>query len=212
MPIFYKEGKAIFFVHIPKTAGRTIESRFQASGYQLSYIDMDGQGLNRFHLCSPQHMDASQYTRIFDLSTFEIVFAVVRDPISRLKSEVAMRLQANFQNKVDQNDQWVLDAFERYQANSYVYDNHLKPQSEFIVPGVQVFRLEDGVESILSLLESKCPGLRLAPGDEHVGSRKEKSGFLSADVKFSDSVSERVREFYLSDYRRFYPELVRSSP
>lgn len=207
MPIFLKGGKAIFFAHIPKTGGSTIEWKFTKSEYDVSYLDMEAAGLNRFRLCSPQHMDASQYTRILDLSRFEFMFAVVREPISRLKSELGMRLQTGFQNRIEQNDQWVLDGFKRYQTDGYVYDNHLRPQSEFIVPGFEVFRLEDGLNTIFSSLQSKH-GVSLVAGDAQLRSRKEKSGFASADIELSDDVISRVKDFYVADYERYYPHLL----
>jgi len=208
MPIFLKEGQAIFFVHVPKTGGRTIESRFMKSDYQLAYIDMEPTGLNRFRLCSPQHMDANQYTRLFDLSAFDFMFAVVREPVSRLKSELAMHLQIGFRNDVAQNDQWVLDGLKRYRENPYVYDNHLRPQSEFIVPGIDVMKFEDGFDTIFSSIQSQHIGISLVPGDTRIGSRVEKSGFDSADVELSGSVVERVKDFYIADYRRYYPHLI----
>ncbi len=208
MPIFFKAGRAIFFAHIPKTGGSTIEWKFMKSDYELSYLDMDAAGLNRFRLCSPQHMDASQYARIFDLSKFDFMFAVVREPISRLKSEMAMRLQTDFQNDTAENDQWVLDGFKRYETNGYVYDNHLRPQSEFIIPGVEVFRFEDGFDTIFSSLEGKHPGLSIVPDNAHIRSRIERSGFSSSDVKLSDDVIKRVKDFYIADYERYYPDLI----
>ncbi|MCK6370198.1 MAG: sulfotransferase family protein [Gammaproteobacteria bacterium] len=208
MPVFVKGGTSILFVHIPKTGGRTIESKFQDSGYQLSYIDMEAEGLNRLRWCSPQHMDSSQYIRILDLSKFAFMFAVVREPVSRLKSELGMHLQQNFRNSVEQNDQWVMDALAGYQANPYLYDNHLRPQYEFIAPGVAVFRFEEGLDAILAEVERRHPDISLVPGHARIGSRAERSGFSSSEIALSEDVTRRIRAFYAADYERYYPDLL----
>lgn len=208
MPVFSKDGKVVLFVHVPKTGGRTIESRFQASGFALSYIDMEAGGLNRIRLCSPQHMDAAQYSRIFDLPRFDFMFAVVREPVSRLKSELGMHLQQNFRNSVEQNDQWVMDALAGYQANPYLYDNHLRPQYEFIAPGVAVFRFEEGLDAILAEVERRHPDISLVPGHARIGSRAERSGFSSSEIALSEGVTRRIRAFYAADYERYYPDLL----
>jgi len=208
MPVFSKDGNVVFFVHVPKTGGRTIEARFQASGFRLSYIDMEAGGLNCVRLCSPQHMDAAQYTRIFDLSKFDFMFAVVREPLSRLKSELGMHLQHNFRNSVTQNDKWVLEALTGYQANPYLYDNHLRPQYEFIAPGVDVFRFEDGLDSILAEVQRRNSDISLVPGNTRIGSREERSGFSSSEIALSENMTQRIREFYAADYERYYPDLI----
>ena len=207
MPIFFKEDRAILFVHIPKTGGTSIERKFMESGFQLAHIDR-GVDFNRHRICSPQHMDAGQYPLILDLESFSFRFAVVREPLSRLKSELAMRLAQGFRNDVDENDEWVLDGLRRYENDSYVFDNHLKPQSDFIVDGVCVYRFEDGIESILAAITRELPWVSLTPGVLHAMSRQKKSGFASEDVRLSGPVIDEIKGFYRRDYEAYYPRLL----
>ena len=145
MPVFFRDGRRVLFIHVPKCGGSYVEALFRANGFGVAYRDTGSKPgkLNEVRQCSPQHMHAPILETLFRIEAFDYVFAVVRNPTSRLVSEFRMRhrersLEANI-------DRWVKNTLSTYRRNPFVYDNHVRPQHEFIVSGCQVFRLEDGL-------------------------------------------------------------------
>jgi Sulfotransferase family len=143
MPIFHKDGKTILYVHVPKTGGTSIEVFFESHGFQTEYIDrsIGPHSLNRLRKCSPQHMHANMLASIIDLSKIDYTFMTVRNPLSRIASEYWMH---HHQNPAGLNlNAWIEYILSAYERNSYVVDNHIRPQVEFLVPACRVFRQED---------------------------------------------------------------------
>jgi hypothetical protein len=99
-------------------------------------------------------------------------------------------------------DAWAEKAFEKYQANPFRHDNHLRPQSEFLVPGAVVYKLEDGLDRMAAELRERF-GLDLATEVPHHMARAKQSGIPSEQVQVSPETEKRVREFYEDDYRQF---------
>ena len=172
MPVFRKDDLTILYIHVPKSGGTAIELFFEKNGFEIDYVDRTGtkQSLNRVRRCSPQHMHTTQLREIFDTGRFSHVFMSVRHPVSRIISEYKMRLSV--QPNVPEFSNWVHDTLRQYQTNPFVLDNHIRPQSEFWLPGCRVFRQEDGF------------------GPEFVA---ELSRFLS--VKFSDQRVDHAMRF-----------------
>lgn len=146
MPVFSKDKINILFLHIPKSAGSTIEKIADDLGWEESF-SIRGKPLKKIKYCkaSLQHLHVQPLESILDFEHFDSIFTVVRNPFSRFKSEYYwQRNQGITELSVDD---WVSDTFEKYQANSYIYDNHIRPQVEFIPSSThqpQVFKLEEG--------------------------------------------------------------------
>lgn len=144
MPLYHKNNTHILFTHIPKTAGSSITSAFRRAGYAVSHIiepaktgEPDGKP------CNPQHYErALTKQRILNSVQPDYVFAVTREPLQRLMSEYTWRNpRANHHAKhsgydatfFDAFQQWAMGVFEAYAKNPYVLDNHIRPQTEFIL-------------------------------------------------------------------------------
>lgn len=142
MPAFIKGSKKIFFVHIPKTGGSSIEEMMIKSGWQCTFRNTRPAG---FIKISPQHYHAELLHTIIDLKKFDFCFSIVRDPVSRFISEYKHRnwLKQNSQlsMQIDIN-QWAQRVFKAYRHNQSIFDNHLRPQSEFIFPGCHTVPFE----------------------------------------------------------------------
>ena len=39
---------------------------------------------------------------------------------------------------------WMMDAISKAKHNPFIYENHLRPQSDFLLPNANVFRMGDG--------------------------------------------------------------------
>ncbi|PSJ48034.1 hypothetical protein C7H85_04345 [Zobellella endophytica] len=206
MPIFSKDNKNILFIHVPKAGGSTIESIFKRSEFEMTYFDGGKHSkLNPLRKCSPQHMYAEQLNALFEVNKFDYIFMLVRNPIERFKSEFGMRhQQADKNNRLnfDYVNSWTKKTLENYNSNPYCYDNHIRPQSQFYLPGTRVFKLEDGMDSIIEQI-SKDISMQLNYDGFKIMDRKKKSGFSSKDVPISDFTLNHLEHFYAEDFFNF---------
>jgi hypothetical protein len=204
VPVFIKDQRYVLFPHVPKTGGTSIERLFRRNGWQMFLRDAKvGQGsLHYVRRCSPQHLHAAILRELIDLSRVDLCFMVVRDPIARFRSEYAMRQKDPTKTDAASVEEWADRVFTRYERNPYALDNHIRPQHEFLLPGTEVFRLEDGLDTMMTGLNE-----RFDLGVPNVVGHRLKStdltGISSRDVQVSPALEERLRELYAGDYRQF---------
>jgi len=162
LPIFTKADERILFIHIPKAAGTTIEKLFVERGYAMDYRRGGVYGpLNEFDRqngCSPQHLHAALLEKHLGGERFDRIFCIVRNPIDRFISEYRFRRQAGHKLAGGDINAFWESARRAYDRNPMYLDNHLRPQVDFLWRESEVFRLEDGMNSILRTL-----GLASAP-------------------------------------------------
>lgn len=207
MPVLVKDGRAVLFVHIPKTGGTTIERMFTAAGWETHFREAKRVRPEVFELfrCSPQHYHAELLTELFDVSRFDLVAGIVRDPLARFRSEFSMRYRRLDSTDEEQVTAWADRVLARYAGNPYALDNHLRPQTEFLLPGMETYRLEDGLGTMVADLNA-----RFDLGLDHEVPRKltsHEKGIPSSKVPITPELRARVHEFYADDYRVLgYPE------
>lgn len=202
MPVMIKDERAVLFIHVPKTGGSTIERLFTDSGWTMHFrgtrkTDPD---LFRFYRCSPQHHHAALLSELFAIGRFELSAAIVRDPIARFRSEFAMRNSELEHGDAASVSAWTDRVLERYGRNPYALDNHLRPQTDFLLPGTVTYRLEDGLEGMVSNLNERFD-LGLTAELTH-RLRSGKKGLSSSAVDVPDEVLARLREFYAADFEQ----------
>lgn len=209
MPIFRKDGKNILFIHVPKAGGSTIEKLFADAGYTTLYRDSkEGPGtLNSLRHCSPQHMHADLLQQLFRIDRFDFVFMITRDPIARFRSEYAMRNRKDLKIDAQSVENWAERMLKRYATDKYVLDNHLRPQCEFYVPGSRVYRLEDGMRSIIADLNERIGG-NLPENAPRELDRRHSNGIGSNAVIVSPSLEGRLKVLYRDDYLLFRYDLT----
>ena len=147
----------LFFIHIPKCGGTSVEQSFLKAGCHLKLHDrIDNASLDflsnkLIYKCPSQHFHYEILEKFLDFNIFNDVFALVRNPYSRLASEYRfMGGRIGSQPRRYQIDQWVTHVFAEYTKNTFILCNHIRPQVEFIVPGVtRVFKLENSIESMV---------------------------------------------------------------
>lgn len=143
MPVFIKDHFRVLFIHVPKTGGTAVEFFFEKNGWDMSFVDRGGKNtLAPVMKCSPQHFHAAILREMFRLKGFGYIFMTVRNPVARLVSEYRMR--AHMQQRIEDIDSWVDYVLTTYPQNNFLIDNHIRPQSDFWLPGCEVFRQEDG--------------------------------------------------------------------
>lgn len=200
MPVFIKEGKSVLFVHVPKAGGSSIEAFFELNGFRIEYLDTGGRdSLNHLTRCSPQHMHAEMLRSIFNIDAFDYIFMLVRHPIVRLKSEYLM-YESN--RKVPFRD-WVCSMFNSYEANAYLADNHVRPQSHFYLPGSDFFRIEDGLgPEWVQRIQLKT-GFSFKIPVPHDLNRKSIDGVSVNDIAVESDLEKNIRDFYRADFVEF---------
>lgn len=207
MPVFLKGKKSCLFIHIPKAGGSSVEAAARFLGWReyLSVRGVNASCLSMFK-SSPQHFHAEVLSSFLDFDRFDLVFSICRDPFSRFKSEYYWQLAQGLTDLPP--DEWAVMALDSVRRDSWVFDNHLRPQSDFIPvgPKVVLFKLEeDGVRKARE-------ALRVLGGDRSfairdlfsLGSAHKKASVKScAAESVLDAFSGRVYEFYKQDYERF---------
>jgi hypothetical protein len=210
MPIFIKDNISIFYIHVPKTGGTYIEHFFKKNGFSILELSASPH-LNKLRYCSPQHMHAEQINLLYNIKKFDYAFMSVRNPIFRLRSEFIMR-NKHFneeknnifgRHKKDINLWWKVIK-KNFTKNSFVSDNHIRPQSEFYIDGVDIFKQEDSYDEVWAQnLESKI-GLKFE--FLKIPRRKNAEKNYGEDIKkivLSDDTFEDVKQFYQADYEKF---------
>ena len=203
MPVFLKDDKSVLFVHIPKTGGSTIEAVFRSSGWRVQFRETrtSHPHLRPLRRVSPQHLHAPILRELFRVNRFDLVFLICREPVSRFRSEYAMR-RSSEDGDFDAVEAWWSQMSKRYRNNPCVLDNHLRPQSEFLLPNAEVFRMESGLSAVVEDLNERFD-LSLTTDLPHHQSSVRRTGRPSSTVPISPKLRDQLNSFYAEDFRRF---------
>ena len=207
MPIFSKEGSRLLFVHVPKTAGSAIEDHFTELGWTVDYLDRSNpshcDSLNSCRRVSPQHMHNQLLKETFDLSRFDLIFTVIRNPIERLKSEFAWRNRDLLGGEVTYKlvENWWLHHKKAFRKDPFHLDNHFRPQTDFILPMAKVFRFETDLDSVASLALGLGSSDRIEGDQLRSLRRVNMSWSRSQDIPISSRLSRDLTRFYKDDFR-----------
>lgn len=213
MPIVRTEGGLLFFAHVPKCAGTTVEgylgNRFgQKQRAMINPIYMRPPPHLRWSRSSPQHVDAASLMQMFPEPFFDAWFTVVRHPVVRLRS--VYRYQRDVEARIDPSEsfsQWLNSLPERWVEDPWYLDNHPRPMSDLVPEPCTVFRLEDGTDKIVSWLDDFV-GNTKGPREISVfhtfhEQLKKRSRASGAEVEISAQDIETILELYPEDFRRF---------
>ena len=193
MPLIRHQDKIVLFVHIPKTGGTSVEDAMMRSGavVALKY----GKRFEGFMKTTFQHLNAEIYEGAIPADFYDYAFATVRHPVPRLVSEYFYRRKRGF--RAASFDRWVNDALREQTRNQYAMDNHIRPQVDFLTEGVEVFRIEDGIDKPLTKA-AEVLGMTLSETDTHTNRRKRKK-----KVQWTAATRARMLDFYAADFERF---------
>jgi len=202
MPLFRNGSRIVLFVHVPKTGGTSVEWALRDSGAAQALKFNKRLG---FSQCSPQHMDWKVLRAWVPLDFCDAVFCTVRAPLARLASEYRWRSRVGGKALPDFST-WIIESFAAYRTDPYLYDNHIRPQSDFIGPGVRVFRLEDGLGAPIRFGLDALGMDRVTPIPHHASRSRPTTLHLDPEVL------ARVHDFYAEDYGRLGYDRERDLP
>ena len=209
MPSLALPGRLIWFAHCPKAGGTSVEQVMVARwggavghlhwGWDLWWREGGWRVADPPN--SPQHLvwdDAkAQLPRPPDA-----VFAMVRDPAARIASEHrwqregrrgtwAGRVLAHLPFSL-----WLRVMLAVVARNPHAFDNHLRPQSDFIPEGATVFQLEDGLDKALHWLsETAGEPVLTTPVPQAIATRTRTALTLTDQL--------RIARAFAVDYARF---------
>ena len=176
---YYKEwcvnfDKKICFITINKNAGSSIREGLKCHGFNNVLVDYQ-------HLSS--YLDA--------LENFKF-FSFVRDPHQRYVSGLAEFLFLYYKNY---NEEYIEN---NLKENKFIFDHHTIPQSDNIINGTYIFKLDHNVSKTISYLINESVNIPI------LNSSKIKLNF-SAQFDFCAKMHERYclnNQAYMNLYQR----------
>ena len=212
MPLVLHDGFRIFFAHVPKTGGSSVEEYlirrfgFAALSIRQGKVRPWPQ---RDVIHSPTHLAAADL-RWFLPAELDLCFAVVRDPARRAISEYGFQKGQSLMSRLGFSV-WLRAMIHAATRDPRIYENHIRPQVDLVPEGAEIFRLEDGLEAIVPRIDAVVG--QAAPGVEmgHLLKR------ASTRIDLTAQDARLLARFYAEDYGRFGyappdPSALRSDP
>lgn len=189
MPIIRINGRTVFFVHVPKTGGTSVENTLAGVGQ----IALHRKPFRDW--VPPQHWHAEIYSVTVPIGFYDIGFIVCRNPFTRLVSEFRHRARKD-RVRIMGFDRWAATVLDAYSRDAYILHNHIRPQSEFLTQGIEIHCFEDGLQATVDRIANFC-GLSAAP------KVRRDNVSIRLKVEMSRNMARRIASFYASDFSRF---------
>lgn len=156
MPIAKTQNGLLYFAHVPKCAGSSVEDYLVSRFGPLALIDRRHDGVSepqQWSRTSPQHIDAYTFDRFFDPALFADSFAVVRHPVSRLKSAYLYAQRYRKMRWIG-FEAWLRALPRQLKRDPFVHDNHWRPMTDLVPSWVEtILHLENGDGPIIAYLD-----------------------------------------------------------
>ncbi|MBB1087967.1 sulfotransferase family 2 domain-containing protein [Lysobacter sp. SG-8] len=198
MPFIEHNDKRLLFIHVPKTGGTSVEAWMS----QVAPLRLRTVGVPASLKCTPQHLRMSDFNQLFGKGYFHEAFCLVRNPFSRIESEYRMRLsmhKSGFFKEGPEFSAWLETSLDRARKEPWLFDNHLRPQWEFVEKNVEVHKLESGLDAALSAAAASIGLAFTGPAPRLLASGKE----AGMRIEWESSDIARVCDFYKRDFDTF---------
>jgi hypothetical protein len=202
VPVVKLRDRLLYFSHVPKAAGSSVERYMVERGALLALRDTrwgKQPRRRRWTATSPQHVDAAQFGRLFPQGFFDRVFTVVRHPEDRILSEYRFRAERGLRDARAPLSEWLRFAFALAARDPYAMDGHVRPQVDFLCgEACAAFRLEDGLDDFVGWLED-------ALGEPRSGAAfgVRRNATAATPLRLHREDRALIEAFYAADYARF---------
>ena len=225
MPVFAKNDNKVLFVHIPKSAGTSIERAFENADWDIDFlIEPARNKVPDWKPCNPQHWhrDLIVYN-IYPRYDITHEFTVVRNPFTRCISELMWRhggddlysedFFARLQIYIVNNLSNYINNEKQYQQNKQAWldgtnifhmDNHWRPQHHFVGQNTEVYYYER-LDECWKEMQFRYSLPELPTMYNKVDLKKIRPTKMG--IKPSDRFVELYTQVYGEDHERFGYEL-----
>lgn len=215
MPITRINKDLIYFAHVPKCAGTSVErylnDRFGDLAFWDWYYDRIPPRL-RWTQSSPQHVDKDTFFRLIPPSFLTASFAMVRHPYLRAQSvfHYQQEVRGTIAPETGFMD-WLEGLWHQLDEAPFAQDNHPRPMCDFIPEDAQIFKLEEGGGAKMIAWLDELAGNSDGPRElARENARKETPRKSKPLWGKSDAEDEEIKtqkwlawEIYRADYDRF---------
>lgn len=194
MPFIEYDGNRILYIHVPKTGGGSVEEWMGT----IAPLRFHTIGIPTFLKCTPQHFRMNDFVQIFGEGYFDFVFMTTRNPYDRILSEYKMHARFGgdgFWKAWPTFSQWLENSLDTAKKEPTVFDNHLRPQWEFLGTGVEPMRFENGIPAIIQHI-----AIRIGAPDPIIAPHKHSSEDFDIKVDFDLIDRLRIQDFYRMDF------------
>ena len=198
----------LYFIHIPRTAGRYINSLFKQNDYELRYDDFTK--IDRMTNREIPHLHKPHYRR-YNVNRAPI-FCIVRNPIDRFISAISPHTGSNFYEfnpeEIFKSQKHLNNYLDN--LNNTLTSNWFLPQHCFIDKDTHIWKYEDQFKfNFLNWLKDKF-NITLTIKEN------AKSHITYRDLHKRYPLDKKyypfIKEYYRKDYELFYPRLIDSLP
>ena len=209
MPFFRTAGQIVYFAHVPKCAGTSVEDYLIARFGPLAMLDrrfLAAPPETRWSRTSPQHVDWQSLQTILPATMIDAVFTVVRHPVARAES--AFHFQIGVERSIPPETRfsdWLREQIAMMRADPFVLDGHMRPQTDFVPEGAAVFHMEHGLDALIPWLDALAGNSDKPRAIGHSNQRKPAPDQDAAPPRVRPDAADitLIEEAYAADFARF---------
>lgn len=222
MPIATISAKLVYFAHVPRCGGTSVENYLRGRFGPLALLDRQFIAdplLRTWCRSSPQHMEVAVLDRLIPPAFFAATFALVRHPADRLAS--VFRFQRDIERTIDPATgftTWLDGLPKRLAEDPFHLDNHLRPMTDLVPANAVIFRLENGMEPVLTWIDELAGDTRGARKMPTANSHADRLAAQETEPlpapELTDDALDIIARLYAADFERFGydPEKPEPSP
>lgn len=202
MPLFSKENKKIYFIHIPRTSGRFIKELFVNNGFESKFHETSLE--NTIGSIIPTHLHYPNYNYYLGVSEVPH-FTIIRNPIDKIWSALDLVYKMHspknfFKNLEDRSWFFNYIDFER-SINSY-HNNWFMPQVHFTSHKTHIYKYEDGIGENFFFWIKDNFSISIKDVQVNYYKIKEENEYPKK-YEITEKIKNNIIDYYIEDFKKF---------